>query len=206
MIIRLLKCIFCQKKIFFKMDRVASEDADETYGISPNEKMLKHTIVNFTRCNVPFRHTILIKPIYNEINQLVFLMGISHQTADCPPVHITSDGFDYEYLDNLPLSIVLTTCFSPFLIKFANKQWLTSCGYKLIDVIDKTFSIIQGNGDENKIATQRFKRRINSSLIVWKSVMMCMIVCLMNSPAGYGNKLMRLTRLDKYMKMRRCSS
>ena len=123
------------------------------------------------------------------MNQLVFLMGISHQNADNPPLYITPDGYDFDSLinelDNLPLSTVLTTCFSPFLIKFANKQWLNSCGYKLIDVIDKTFSIIQGNGADNKTATQLFKHRINSSISGWKLVL-CMMFFMMISPIRYG--------------------
>lgn len=155
--IRLLKCLFCRKHI--------------AYRVLP----IQHTTVNFSKCNVPFRHNVWIKPLYNNNNQLAFLMGISHQVLPLPPLHI-NNNYNYDFLilelDDLPYGVVLTTCCSPYLVKFANKAWLVLCGYELKDILDKTFFVIQGTGEENKKMARQFKNKINTSLLSWKTIIM----------------------------------
>ena len=158
MILRFLKCFFCQN--------------NDLQIIIPDEKYMQYTIVNFSKCNVPFRHTVLIKPIHDHDNRIAFLMGISHFDFNLPPLHINPQSLDYisliQELDHLPFSIVLTTSYSPFLIKFANKQWLAQCGYELSDVLHKTFSVIQGKEIENNHTALQFKNKVTASLNIWK--------------------------------------
>lgn len=113
-------------------------------------------------------------------------MGISHFDFNVPPLHINPHSLDYisliQELDHLPFSIVLTTSCSPFLIKFANKQWLALSGHELSDVLDKTFSVIQGKGIENTTTAVQFKNKVTASLHIWK-LTLSMIVLSLVSPS-----------------------
>jgi hypothetical protein len=169
---RFIKYIFNSKKRCVKKRGV--NPVNETYGVRDptDHQVLHHTIVNFSKCNVPFRNTLLIKPLFNNDDQLAFLMGISYPNIDDPPLHITPSLLHYDKLisefDELSFSIVLTTCSSPFLIKFANKHWLALSGYKLDDVLGKTFGLIQGTSVDNAKASKQFKNKILLALAEWE--------------------------------------
>ena len=183
-IVRLLKCLLKPKKICFNAYGVTH--VDEKHGINTQQVMYQ-SVVNFTKIGVPFRNTVLIRPLYNECDQLSFLMGISYNDILDPPLHIqptytTWDDVIAE-LGGLPFSIVLTTCSAPFIIKYVNNQWESMCGYKSVDVLDKTFSVIQGNNPENINSTKQFKKGVTMSLASWR-LMLFLTLAILTSPTG----------------------
>ena len=124
-----------------------------------------YTILNFSKTGVPFRNTLLIRPLYNSCDQIVFLMGVTYLKADCPPLHINPvvlnfDDLIYE-VDNLPFGIVLTTPIAPFTIHFVNKKWEAMCGYKQADVVGKTFRFLQERCDNKDAIKLKNKILLN---------------------------------------------
>jgi hypothetical protein len=116
------------------------------------------TLINFSKMGVPFRNTMLIRPLYNTTsNTPVFLMGISYLDAALPPLHITPSVCHLDDLIEdvykLPFSIVVTSAVAPFFIQLVNKKWEDMTGYKTADAVGKTFSFLQERG-ENKSSIQ----------------------------------------------------
>ena len=129
---------------------------DNSYAVVPDytntdDWSLEYTLLNFSRMNVPFRNKITISPLYNKNNRLVYLMGVSYSKNElscCTHIPIIPISRDFVELTNeldlLPAAISLTTTFSPFLIQYVNAEWQSLCGYKLSDVLGKTFKCLQG--------------------------------------------------------------
>jgi hypothetical protein len=193
--VRLLKCIFNQPNICFKTYGVTP--SNETPGIN-HPQVMHQSVVNFSKTGVPFKHTILIRQLYNDNDQLAFLMGISYYDILDPPLHIPPNFKNYDdlisELDLYPFSIVLTTISSPFLIKFVNKQWETMCGYKSVDVINKTFSVIQGPGPENAKATAHFKNSVTRSLASWRLMLFLTLAMLISPTDSIFAKIKRICK------------
>ena len=128
---------------------------------------ITHISINFTKRNVPFRHTIIIKPLYNNLNKISYLIGITDNN-NLPDINILPILDDYDILiselEYLPYPIVLTTFFSPFIIKYVNREWSLLCGYSLDEAIGNTFSIIKGRSKECIDDTNNFRNEILSKL------------------------------------------
>ena len=170
-IVRLLKCIFKAKKTCFKI-----------YGVRPGNDAYE---------------------INND--KLSFLIGISYNDILNPPLHIQPKLLNCDdlmsELDLIPFAIVLTTCSSPFLIKYVNKQWESMCGYKSVDVIDKTFSVIQGNNPENVNTTKQFKNSVTMSLASWR-LMLFLTLSMLISPTD--SIFAKIKRICKFSYSQKC--
>jgi hypothetical protein len=120
---------------------------------------LEYTLLNFSKMNVPFRNRIIISPLYNENNQLVYLMGVSYNKKEFSPTNVIPTSIDFveltHELDLLNAAISLTTPFSPFIIQYVNTEWQSLCGYKLGDVEGKTFKFLRE--EINNLVRMRFK-------------------------------------------------
>ena len=129
---------------------------DNSYVVAPDytntdDWALEYTLLNFSRMNVPFRNRIIISPLYNKHNKMIYLMGITYDKRDplwCAsipiiPVSRDIDGLKQE-LESLPAAISLTTTFSPFIIQYVNSAWELLCGYNSAYALGKTFKFLQG--------------------------------------------------------------
>ena len=146
------------------------------YSKSTREKNLEKLIIyknitNFSRLNIPFSFNMIIRPIYDDINHLKYLMGISYHDNDEPcakqfyPISWTYTDLESE-LDNLPFSIVLTSSCIPYHILYVNKKWQETTRYNKIDVIGRTFSMLQGKSGQNKHEAHQFREKIRLILIL----------------------------------------
>ena len=84
--------------------------------VNPEDWHVQHTSINFSKRNVPFQNKILIKPLYNNQNQLMYMMGITYNNI--PPIHITlfSQNLNKikDEMECLPFACSLTTPVAPF--------------------------------------------------------------------------------------------
>jgi len=145
---------------------------DNSYIIVPDytntdDWSLEYTFLNFSKMNVPFRNRIIISPLYNKDNQLIYLMGITYDKRDplycasTPILPVLRELIELKQeLDPLPAAISLTTHFPPFIIKYVNPKWESLCGYKLSDVEGKTFKILQGRDKQAVQNALQIKREI----------------------------------------------
>ena len=126
-----------------------------------------HTTINFSKCNVPFRNTFIIKPIYNTHNRLMCLMSITYNSSS-PPIHILPkfSTFDQilDAIKQLSDVIALTTPSSPFIIKCVSPEWCSLCGYTSQEAVGSTFKIIQGSQIDDKEDALYLKQKIYSNL------------------------------------------
>jgi len=108
--------------------------------------MVYHTSTNFTKRNVPFTNKLLIKPLYNNDQQLAYLMGITYN--DMPPTHVSIVSKKVneitDEMECFPFAISLLNPISPFNIIYVNTQWVSLCGYNLQEMVGHTFKNIQG--------------------------------------------------------------
>jgi hypothetical protein len=126
-----------------------------------------HTTINFSKCGVPFRNTFIIKPIYNDQNTLMCLMGITYNFSS-PPINILPkfSTFDQtlEAIKQLSGVISLTSPSSPFIIKYVSPEWCSLCGYNLTEAVGSTFKIIQGSQIDDKEDASYLKQKICSQM------------------------------------------
>jgi hypothetical protein len=126
-----------------------------------------HTTINFSKCNVPFRNTFIVKPIYNTHNKLIYLMSIAYKSCS-PPIHILPKFSTFDQILNvikqLSSAITLTTPSSPFIIKYVSPEWCVLSGYTSQEVIGSTFKIIQGHTVDDKDDALHLKQKILSKL------------------------------------------
>ena len=126
-----------------------------------------HTTINFSKCNVPFRNTFIIKPIYNDQNTLMCLMSMTYNSPS-PPIHILPKfgTFDQilEAIKQLSGVISLTSPSSPFIIKYVSPEWCSLCGYTSHEIIGSTFKIIQGHTVDDKDDALYLKQKIQTQL------------------------------------------
>jgi len=162
--IKYLKDIFIKyknKKIYCKI-----YNEIKLSSLIRNDWNIIYESINFTKRNVPFRNKLIIKPLYNNLNKIIYLMGITYNNLS----HINIEPISYNYdsiineLKYLPFPIVLTITFSPFIIKYVNCEWMSLSGYISDEAIGKTFSIIQGRSKECIADSHNFKNEILSKL------------------------------------------
>ena len=128
---------------------------------------ITHISINFTKRNVPFPNKLIIKPLYNNLNKIIYLIGITDNN-NLPPINIVPILDDYDILisklEYLSFPIVLTTSSSPFIIKYVNREWSLLCGYSLDEAVGNTFRIIKGSSKECIDDTNNFRNEILSKL------------------------------------------
>ena len=126
--------------------------------------VLEYTFLNFSKMNVPFRHRVVITPLYDMNRQLVYLMGVSYYNNDISPTYIMPISRELDELKKelnlLSAAISLTTPCSPFIIKYVNPKWESLCGYKSVDALGKTFKILQGIDKKSVQKAFQIKREI----------------------------------------------
>ena len=114
--------------------------------VTPVDWNVHHTSINFTKRNVPFTNKLVIKPLYNNTNQLMYMLGITYN--DVPPIHITILSQNLNEIkhdmDCFPFACSLTKPVSPFNIIHVNTHWTSLCGYSSQDMLDQTFKNIKG--------------------------------------------------------------
>ena len=132
--------------------------------INTNKLVIHKNIINFSKLNVPFIFNILIKQIHDNYNNLIYLIGISYNNHDTIPIHITPVSYNYnaleKELDNLPYAIVLTSITIPYHILYVNNKWLETTGYDKINVLGRTFNMLQGKEAKYKNDADIFREKL----------------------------------------------
>lgn len=85
--------------------------------ITPVGWPINYTIINFTRCNVPFTNKLVIKPLYDKCNKIIHLIGISYNNIYPVDIYPIVHDFDslIKQVEDSPYAITLTTPSYPLL-------------------------------------------------------------------------------------------
>ena len=135
--------------------------------VTPTDWNVQHTSVNFTKRNVPFTNKLIIKPIYDNNNKLMYLMGITYNNI--PPVNVTLFSQNLNEIicemECLTFACSLTKPASPFNIIHVNTQWVSLSGYSSQEMLDQTFKNIQGRSVVCQKDAAVFKSKILTTII-----------------------------------------
>lgn len=128
---------------------------NKTSEIKPADWSVNYTIINFTKCNVPFSNKLIIKPLYDKRNKIIHLIGISYNNIYPVDIYPIFHDFDslVKQIENSTYAISLTIPFYPFIIQYVNKSWTSLFGHTADDVIGNTFKCVQSR-DFKKESTQ----------------------------------------------------
>lgn len=135
--------------------------------VKPMDWHVQHTSVNFTKRNVPFTNRLLVKPIYDNTSQLMYLMGITYNNM--PPTHISLFSHNLneikDEMECFPFACSLTKPTAPFNIVHVNTQWVSLCGYSLQEMVGNTFKNIQGKSTVYQEDAAVFTSKIMTTMI-----------------------------------------
>jgi hypothetical protein len=135
--------------------------------VNPTDWNVQHTSINFTKRYVPFTHKLVIKPIYDNNNQLMYLMGITYNNI--PPINVTlfSQNLNEikDEMECLTFACSLTKPVVPFNIVHVNTKWVALCGYSSQEMLDNTFKHIKGRSVVCQKDAAVFKSKILTTMI-----------------------------------------